>query len=68
MRNEQDYEQERENAIWKMSIKRMFQSGDLEGLVDLKEGPESLDDEIVELLDSCIQKIKSGRNERSQAE
>ena len=39
-----NYDEENENAMWRISIKRMFQSGDLEGLKDLLEGPEALDD------------------------
>ena len=61
-------EQERENAIWKMSIKRMFQPRDLEGLMDLKDGPEDLEEEVMQLLDSCIEKLRDNIKERSQAE
>lgn len=57
MRREKDYEQERENAVWRMSISRMFQSEDLEGLIDLRDGPDLLDDEIIEFLNNCIKKL-----------
>ena len=64
MRREQDYEQERENALWRMSISKMFQSKDLEGLLELKDGPESLDDEIIEFLNNCIEKLTNKELER----
>mgnify|MGYP003550385197 CR=1 FL=1 len=68
MGKREDYEQERENALWRVSIRRMFQSGDLEGLIDLKEGPDSLDDEILELLNECIKELDEKTKERSQAD
>ena len=61
MKSREDYEQERENALWRASIKRMFQSGDLDGLLDLREGPESFDDEIIQLLDESIEKLNKSR-------
>ena len=67
MKSREDYEQARENALWRISINKMFQSGDLEGLIDLKEGPESLDDEIISLLDECIDKLSKQKG-RSQAD
>ena len=67
-RKNEEMEIERENALWRMSIKRMFQSGDLEGLTELREGPEVLDDEILQLLDKCIYELKSRGKGRSQAE
>lgn len=68
MGSREDYEQERENALWRASIRRMFQSEDLQGLMDLKEGPESLDDEIIKLLDECIQKLNEKLNEKNRAD
>ena len=66
MGSREDYEQERENALWRASIRKMFQSGDLEGLIDLKEGPDSLDDEIISLLNECIDNLSKEKG-RSQA-
>ena len=53
-----NYDEENENAMWRISIKRMFQSGDLEGLKDLLEGPEALDDEIIEFLKEHIAELE----------
>lgn len=53
-----NYDEENENAMWRISIKRMFQSGDLEGLKDLLEGPEVLDDEIIEFLKEHIDSLE----------
>ena len=64
MSREQDYEQERENALWRMSISRMFQSKDLEGLLELRNGPESLDDEVIEFLNDCIEKLTNKELEK----
>lgn len=64
MSREQDYEQERENALWRMSISRMFQSKDLEGLLELRDGPESLDDEVIEFLNDCIEKLTNKELEK----
>ena len=68
MRSREDEDISRENALWRSSIKKMFQSGDLEGLIDLKESPEVLDEEILELLDKCINNLKNKEKDRSQAE
>ena len=53
-----NYDEENENAMWRISIKRMFQSGDLEVLKDLLEGPEALDDEIIEFLKEHIAELE----------
>ena len=68
MRSRVDEDMDRENALWRISIKRMFKSGDLEGLTDLKEGPEVLDEEVLKLLDECINNLKNKEKDRSQAE
>ena len=68
MKNRVDEEMSRENALWRSSIKKMFQSEDLDGLIDLKDSPEVLEEEILELLDKCINDLKSKEKERSQAE
>ena len=68
MRSRVDEEISRENALWRSSIKKMFQSEDLEGLIELKEGPEVLDEEILDLLDKCINDLKNKEKDRSQVE
>ena len=68
MKDRRAYEQECENAVWRSSIKKMFKSGDLEGLIELKEGPEILDVEVIELLDYCINKLDSKEIGEGQAE
>lgn len=50
---------ERENALWRSSIIRMFQSEDLEELIDLAEGPEVLDDSVADFLNCKIQELKN---------
>lgn len=68
MGSREDYEQERENALWRASIRKMFQSEDLQGLKDLKEGPECLDDEIAKLLDECIHRLNEKLNEKNRTD
>lgn len=62
----QDGEQERENVLWKMSISRMCKSGDLEGLIDLRDGPEVLDSEIKEILDEAIHFLERKNEEKTK--
>lgn len=64
--NEQKYEQVREDSVWKSSIKMMYQRGDLEGLIDLREGPKCLSEDVIALLDERIKKLKEQQKERSQ--
>ena len=68
MGSRENEEIERENALWRSSIKRMLQSGDLEGLIDLRESPEVLDDKLILFLDECINKLEEQIKGRSQAD
>lgn len=61
-------ETERENALWRSSIKRMFQSNDLEGLIELRDGPECLDEEVIKLLNECIEELEEKIKGKSQAD
>jgi len=61
-------ESKTEKALWRSSIKTMLESGDLEGLIDLKEGPEILDEEELEFLEDCIKNLQGKEKGKSQAE
>ena len=53
-----EYEEERENALWKKSIYQMFQRKDLEDLKELRDGPDSLSEENIVLINKCIEKLE----------
>lgn len=67
-KSEIEEEMKNEKALWRSSIKTMLDAEDLEGLLDLKEGPEILDDDIKEFLDNCINQLESRIKGKSQAE
>ena len=68
MINKREEEIERENTLWRISIKNMFQSKDLEGLKELRDGPEDLEDEIIEFLNECIQKLSNEKSKEIEEE
>lgn len=55
-----DYENENERVAWKKSINFMYYRKDLEGLKDLRGGPEDLDEDLIELLDTFIEELEKG--------
>lgn len=60
--NRQNYENENERSIWKKSINFMYQRKDIKGLKELEEGPDHLDEDIMEILRKYIQELE--KNEK----
>ena len=60
---------EEENALWRASIKRLYELKDLEALYDLRDGPDDTDD-VRDFLEERIKKLEEELNkeEKSQAE
>lgn len=53
-----EYEELNEEAVWKISIKMMAKNKDLESLIELRDGPESLSEEIKIYLDNIIKRLE----------
>ena len=63
-RNYGEEDEAREDACWRITIRRCIQKENLKGLEELRDGPEALSPEIKELLNEAIKKLKGKELDR----
>ncbi len=57
-------ENENERSTWRKSINFMYQRGDIEGLIELRDGPDELDDDIMQILNNFIEELEKTKKVR----